>query len=101
MPHTAPCQILAAYRAALEELADALREAHALADVLEYFASQLRGARPHTEGPPLDACPQPARVRRALERRDLAWDEAVRLYDMLPAEAREGLTPPDEMLWAE
>ena len=100
MPQALP-QIPAAYRAALEELADALREAHALADALNHFAAQLRGARPHPEGLPLDACPSPGRVRRALERRDRAHDEAGRLYGLLPAEVREGLTPPEDMLWAE
>jgi hypothetical protein len=98
MPH-APPQVPAAYRAALEELADALREAHGLADILDYFAGQLRGARPDPEGPPLDVCPSPGRVRRALERRDRALDEAGRLYGLLPAEIREGLTPPEDLLW--
>jgi hypothetical protein len=98
MPN-APPQIPAAYHAALGELADALREAHGLADILVYFAGQLRGARPDLEGPPLDICPSPGRVRRALERRDRALDETGRLYSLLPAEVREGLTSPEELLW--
>jgi hypothetical protein len=48
---------------------------------------------------PLDVCPSPGQVRRALERRDRALDDAGRLYGLLPAEIGEGLAPPKNLLW--
>ena len=97
LPATGP-EVPLAYRAALEGLAEAVREAHALADVLDHFARQLRGARPDPEGLPPEGCPVPSWVRRALERRDRALDEAWRVWEGLPGEAREGLPSPDDLL---
>jgi hypothetical protein len=98
MPPATEPQIPLAYRTALEGLAEAVREAHALADVLEHFARQLRGLRPNPEGLPPEGCPVPSWVRRALERRERALAEAVRVYEGLPNSAREGLLPPEELL---
>ena len=57
-----------AYLTALDELTAAVRDASALAELLHYFSGQLRGDRPAPEGPPLEACPTPSQLRRALER---------------------------------
>src|SRR4051812_24127659 len=94
----APPQVPAAYCAAVEELADSVREAHALANLLDHFARQLRGARPDPDGPPPEGYPVPSGVRRALERRERALAQAVHVYEGLPDYAREGLLPPEELL---
>jgi hypothetical protein len=87
-----------AYLAALDELAASLRDAQELAGRLDYFAGQLRGQRPDPEGPPLEACPSTAEVRRALARVDRARSRAEVEWDRLPAEAREAARPPRELL---
>jgi hypothetical protein len=57
-----------AYAAALERLARINAEALDLAEVLDHFAGVLRGARLGPDGPPLEALPSSARVRRLVER---------------------------------
>jgi len=79
------------FRAALDEVALASSEAHDLAEVLNYFVLQLCGAPAEPEGPPIERCPQPAQVRRALERRDNALKKARAELDRLPEEVREWL----------
>jgi hypothetical protein len=74
------------YRVALDALADAVREAGQLAELLGL------------ERPPLELCPTPYRVRRALERVDAALDHATDTWERLPSELREGLPRPRELL---
>jgi hypothetical protein len=88
----------AAYRAALEELTNAAREARALAELLDCFASQLRSGRPDLDGPPVASCPTPYQVRRALERVDLARARAEEEWQRLPPDLREAVGSPAEML---
>jgi hypothetical protein len=86
------------YRLALDALADAVRDAAALAEVLDQFAGVLRGKRPGLEGPPVELYPTPYRVRQALERVDAALDHALDTWDRLSAELREGLPRPRELM---
>ena len=58
------------YRAALEELADAVREARGAADVMDFFAGQLRGDPADLDGPELTALPTRSGVLRMLRRID-------------------------------
>jgi hypothetical protein len=85
------------YTAALERLAEANAEALALAEVLDYFAAVLRGARPDPDGPPLEALPSGSRVRRLLERRAEAADLVEAEWRRLPAEAQEQAASPAEV----
>jgi hypothetical protein len=87
-----------AYLAALDEWSASVRNAHALAELLDYFAGQLRGARPDLDGPPLESCPSPFQVRRALARRDRALLAVEAEWERLPGEWKESLPPPGE--WA-
>jgi hypothetical protein len=87
-----------AYLAALDELGAAVRECGALAALLTYFAGQLRGEAADPEGPPLEAFPTPARVRKALARRDQAMDRAGREWERLPGESRGATPPPGELV---
>jgi hypothetical protein len=88
----------AAYLAALEELSGSAREARALADLLDCFASQLRSGRPDLDGPPVASCPTPYQIRRALERVDLARARAEEEWRRLPEDLREALGSPAEIL---
>jgi hypothetical protein len=88
----------AAYLAALEELTHSAREARALADLLECFASQLRSGRPDLDGPPVASCPTPYQVRRALERVDLARARAEEEWRRLPEDLRETVGSPQAIL---
>jgi hypothetical protein len=88
----------AAYRRALENLAAACREAHSLADLLDYAAALLRGRPPDPDGPPLDLCPGSARILAVLARQDRALDDAERAWEGLAPSVREGLPPPGELL---
>jgi hypothetical protein len=97
MTMNAVCELPVAYQAALEELSAALAGARALADLLDYFAGQLRGEPPDPEGPPLEACPTPGQVRRALERRDRAASEVEKQWQRLPGERRDLMPLPDEV----
>jgi hypothetical protein len=85
-----------AYRAAVDELHDAMRAARALAVLLDYFADQLRGARPDPAGPPIESCPSSFQVRQALARRERARLAVEREWERLPAEWKESLPPPGE-----
>jgi hypothetical protein len=87
-----------AYRAALEELRAACLECQALAEVLTYFAEQLRGAPSDLDGPPLESFPTVGRVRRALEARDRAKDALESAYLALAWEVREGLAAPEDLM---
>jgi hypothetical protein len=82
----------------LTSLADAVREAHALAELLEYAAGLLRGRAADPDGPPLDLCPGGGRVLAVLARRDRSLAEAERAWDGLTPSVREGLPPPGEFL---
>jgi hypothetical protein len=53
------------YQAALDELGVTVRQALALAEVLDYFAAIFRGKPPDPEGPPVDAFPTPSEIRGA------------------------------------
>jgi hypothetical protein len=86
------------YHAALDRLAAAISEAGTLAEILDYFSHQLRGGLPSLEGLSLEMFPTAARVRRALESRDRALDAAAQEWECLPADAREALQPPGELL---
>jgi hypothetical protein len=88
----------AAYHRSLEALAAACREAHTLADLLDYAASLLRGRPPEPDGPPLDLCPGSVRILAALARRDRAMDDAERAWEALAPAVRDGLPPPGELL---
>jgi hypothetical protein len=94
----APVSGLTGYRRAVEDLAAACREAHAVAELLEYAAGLLRGRHPDPEGPSLDALPGGARVLAVLARRDRAFDAAERTWDGLDPRAREGVPAPGELL---
>jgi hypothetical protein len=89
------------YQAALDELGVMVREAQALADVLVYFAALFRGKQPDAEGPPVEAFPTPAEVRRALDRRRRALEAAEREWERLPLELRECWPRPGELLEGE
>jgi hypothetical protein len=89
---TAPSSLPASYRRALEDLAAACREAHALADLLEYAAGVLRGRALDPEGPSLDAVPGSARLLALLPRRSRNLDAAERAWEGLAASPREGQT---------
>ena len=58
------------YRAAMTELADAMREARGAADVMDFFAGQLRGDPADLDGPELTALPTRSAVLRMLRRID-------------------------------
>src|SRR4051794_32299673 len=90
----------AAYGKALLALGERSAECWALAELLDAFAAMVRGRRPDAEGPFLGQYPSAQQIRRALERRDRALDQAREAWDLLPPDAREGLTPPDEALQA-
>jgi hypothetical protein len=98
MTMNAVCDLPVAYQAALEDLSAAVAGARVLAEVLDYFAGQLRGDQPDPEGAPLEVCPTAGQIRRALERRDHALDAAEREWERLPADDREVLQPPAELL---
>jgi len=80
---------LAHYRAAVEELADALREARALAEVLSFFAGQLLGEAPDLDGPELTALPTRSGVLAALRRIDQARSRLEREWERLSDGERE------------
>ncbi len=88
----------ATYRQALEDLVQAQNEVQGLAELLELFAGLLRGARPDFGELTVEAYPTPSRVRRALEGRERAWQEARRVYEALPWDLQETLLPPEEQL---
>ena len=88
-----------AYRAALDELGAAVREAAELAEALESFAAVLRGGRRALEVP--EAYPGEGQVRRVLERRARALQAAEREWRLLPQGAQEWLLPPEELLGGE
>jgi hypothetical protein len=90
-----------AYQAALDELSDAVGNACALAELLDYFAGQLRGEHPDLAGPPLEASPTPSQIRRALERRDQALSEVEKHWQRLPGELRDLVPLPEEVLAGE
>jgi hypothetical protein len=86
------------YADALERLAELNAEARALAEVLDYFAGLLRGARPDPDGPPLEALPSAYRVRRLLDRRFEAAGQVEDEWDRLPADVRETAPAPEDLL---
>lgn len=85
------------YRAALARLADWLHEGGAMAEVMEFFARQLRGAPMDLDGPQFTALPTPSAVLRALQRIDASRAELDREWDRLSEQAREGLLSPDAL----
>jgi hypothetical protein len=85
------------YRAAMTELADALREARGAADVMDFFAGQLRGDPPDLDGPELAALPTRSGVLRMLRRIDGARGRLEREWERLGDEARELVPPPCEL----
>ena len=91
------CEGLKHYQAALSELASALREGRSMADVLAFFAGQLRGRPQDFDGPPLAAIPSGNAVLRTLRRIDGAKGNVEREWHRLSDEAREGLPSPDAL----
>jgi hypothetical protein len=87
-----------AYRAAMAELEAACLDCRGLAEVLDSFAGQLRGGWADPDGPPLEAYPTASGVRRALERRDRAFDAASDAYLALAWEVRERLPAPEDLM---
>ena len=85
------------YRAALEELADALREARGAADVMDFFANQLRDDPADLDGPELTALPSRSGVLRMLRRIDDARGRLGREWERLSNDEREGLPSPDAL----
>jgi hypothetical protein len=85
------------YRAATTELADARREARGAADVLDFFAGQLRGEAPDLDGPELTAIPSRSGVLRMLRRIDDARGRLERERERLSDGEREGLPSPDAL----
>ena len=85
------------YRAALEGLADATRDARALADVMAFFAGQLRGAPADLDGPPLTDLPTRSAVLAALRRIDQARSRLEREWQRLSEDEREALPSPDAL----
>ena len=88
---------LAHYRAALEELAGALRDARGLAEVMGSFAGQLLGGSPDRDGPPVTDLPTRSDVLAALRRIDAARSRLEREWQRLSDDQREGLPSPDEL----
>jgi hypothetical protein len=86
------------YQAALDELGVTVREARALAELLDQFAGLFRGKQSSTEGPPVEAFPTPAEVRRALDRRQRAMEAAEREWERLPSDLCECWPRPGELL---
>ena len=88
---------LAQYRAALEELAAALRDARVLAEVMGFYVGQLLGATPDLDGPPLTDLPSRSAVRAALRRIDQARSRLEREWERLSDGEREALPSPDAL----
>src|SRR5436309_138256 len=88
----------ARYERAIRELSEGFAQAGALADLLDYFAGQLRGRPPDLQGPPLELYPSAGQVRRALQRRDVALDAARDEWEARPAETQEGQPSPEDVL---
>ena len=86
------------YRAALQTLALALREGRAMAEVMVFFAGQLRGDPPDLDGPPVTALPLPSAVLSALRNIDRARSDVDREWERLSDEAREALPSPDSLV---
>jgi hypothetical protein len=81
----------------MTELADALREARGAADVMDFFAGQLRGDPPDLDGPELTALPTRSAVLRMLRRIDDARGRLEREWERLSDGEREGLPSPDAL----
>src|SRR5262249_11112685 len=88
---------LAQYRAAVEELAGALRDARCMAEVMGFFVGQLRGGPPDLDGPPLTDLPTRSDVLAALRRIDQARSRLDREWERLSGEEREALPPPEAL----
>lgn len=89
------------YQTALAELAQATRNAREMAELLVYFAGLLRGEGADPDGPFVEAMPSSSRVARAMERRERAREQAEREWEALPADIRDGLSSPEEMMEGE
>ena len=85
------------YRAAMTELADTMREARGAADMMDFFAGQLRGEAPDLDGPELTALPSRSGVLRMLRRIDDARGRVEREWERLSGEQREALPSPDSL----
>ena len=83
------------YRAALEELAQALGDARRLAEVMGFYVGQLLGGPPDLDGPPVTDLPTRSDVLAALRRIDRARLDLEREWERLSGEQREGLPSPD------
>ena len=88
---------LARYRAALEELAGALRDARRLAEVMGFDVGQLLGEWPDLDGPPLTDLPTRSDVLAALRRIDQARSRLEREWHRLSGDEREALPSPDAL----
>jgi hypothetical protein len=89
------------YQAAVHELGVTVRQALALAEVLDYFAGLLRGRDRDPEGPPVEAYPPPSEIRLALDRRWQALRAAELAWELLPPDLRECWPRPGELLEGE
>jgi len=86
---------LAHYRAALEELAQAMSDARGLAEVMGFYVGQLLGGEPDLDGPPLTELPTRSDVLAALRRIDGGRPRLEREWERLSDGQREGLPSPD------
>jgi len=80
---------LAEYRAALEELAQALSDARGLAEVMGFYVGQLQGVPPDLDGPPLTDLPTRSAVLAALRRIDQARARLEREWERLSEAERK------------
>ena len=85
------------YRAAMEELAQALGDARGLAEVMGFYVGQLLGVPPDLDGPPLTDLPTRSDVLAALRRIDGARSRLEREWQRLSSEEREALPSPDAL----
>ena len=81
----------------MERLAEAVRDAEAVAEVLDYFADILRGRRPDPDGPALEQFPSAGQVRRAFDRRTDCLAAAEEAWHRLSHDEKEHLTPEDSL----
>ena len=88
---------LADYRAALEKLAGALRDARGLAEVMGFFAGQLLGEPADLDGSPVTDLPTRSDVLAALRRIDHARSRLEREWERLSDGEREALPSPDAL----
>ena len=76
---------------------DALHDARALADVMAFFAGQLRGGPADLDGPPLTDLPTRSGVLAALRRLPGARSRLEREWEKLSDDERGSLLSPDAL----